>query len=92
MIVIYAKKVGRSIQTPTMLEDGKLRKEVCKFLDLPVLDTERQNAYFWSPEMTRKYLERNNPPLNDLKTLMGEKHIHHETLLKKDKDKDKTKK
>ena len=46
------EKVGRSIRTP-MTEDGKLRKEICKFSDLPVLDSKRQNKHFLSPEMTR---------------------------------------
>ena len=70
------KQVGRSIRTP-MTEDGKLRKEVCKFLDLPVLDSKRQNDHFLSPEMTRKYFEKNNPTLDDLKkTLMEEKNNH----------------
>ena len=41
------KKVGRSIQT-TMTEAGKLQKEVCKILDLPVLDPKRQNKHFVS--------------------------------------------
>ena len=49
-----------------MIDDDKLCKDVCKFLDLApsVLASKEQNKHFLSPEMTRKYLERNNPTLN----------------------------
>ena len=49
-----------------MSEDGKLWKEVCKFLDLPVLDSKKQINII-SPEMIRKCLEKKIPTLKDLK-------------------------
>jgi hypothetical protein len=85
------RRIGRRIRTP-VTTNGELRKEVNRFLDLPILDKARNNEHFMTPEKTREYINKNNPSIDKLLEHLPKKGISQSKEQLEDKEEDKNNK
>ena len=86
---IICKRIGRAVRTPTTT-NGNLRNEVTRYLDLPILDSNRKKEHFLSPELTRKYIHKNNPTFDCLmENFSDTEKVRDVDSMKKNKEEDK---